>query len=81
MFKPINYGYNDSKGSKEQQSDLIVGDLIVGKSLLNSQYQYKQNEDKPILEFIKILREEKAKINLITDKFIYPQNNNYERQN
>jgi len=72
MFKPINYGY--FSGSYSQ-------DLIVGKSLLNTQYQYKLNEDKPILEFITILREEKEKINLITDKFIYPQNNNYERRN
>jgi hypothetical protein len=86
MFKPINYGYNDSKGcgregSKEQQSDLIVRDLIVrdlivrdlivrdlivGKSLLNTQCQYKLNDDKPILEFIKIFREDKNKTNLIT---------------
>jgi len=79
MFKPINYGYNDSKGkkSKEQQSDLIVGDLIVGKSLLNTRCQYKLNDDKPILEFIKIFREDKK--NLITGEFIYQQNNNDEQ--
>jgi len=81
MFKPINYGYNDSKGkkSKEQQSDLIVGDLIVGKSLLNTRCQYKLNDDKPILEFIKIFREDKDKKNLITGEFIYQQNNNDEQ--
>ena len=81
MFKPINYGYNDSKGkkSKEQQSDLIVRDLIVGKSLLNTQCQYKLNDDKPILEFIKIFREDKDKKNLITGEFIYQQNNNDEQ--
>jgi hypothetical protein len=81
MFKPINYGYCDSKGpkSKEQQSDLIVRDLIVGKSLLNTQCQYKLNDDKPILEFIKIFREDKDKTNLITGEFIYQQNNNDEQ--
>ena len=85
MFKPINYGYNDSKGSEgsegseEQQSDLIVRDLIVGKSLLNTQCQYKLNDDKPILEFIKIFREDKNKTNLITGEFIYQQNNNDEQ--
>ena len=82
MFKPINYGYCDSKGtkSKEQQSDLIVRDLIFGKSLLNTRCQYKLNDDKPILEFIKIFREEKNKTNLITGKFIYQQNNNDDEQ-
>ena len=81
MFKPINYGYNDSKGkkSKEQQSDLIVGDLIVGKSLLNTRCQYKLNDDKTILEFIKIFKEDKDKKNLITGEFIYQQNNNDEQ--
>jgi hypothetical protein len=73
MFKPINYGYNDSKGSKDQQSDLIINDIIVGKSLLNTQCQYKLNDDKPILEFIKNFREDKT--NLIANKFIYQQNN------
>jgi len=68
MFKPISYGYcNDSYSQSS--------DLIIGKSLLNTQYQYKLNEDKPILGFIKLLREEKEKKNLIEDKFIYPQNN------
>jgi len=76
MFKPINYGYNDSKGSKDQQSDLIISDIIVGKSLLNTQCQYKLNDDKPILEFIKIFKEE---TNLIANKFIYQQNNNDEQ--
>ena len=79
MFKPINYGYCDSKGKNEQQSDFIVSDFIVGKSLLNTRCQYKLNDDKPILEFIKIFREEKNKTNLITDKFIYQQNNNDEQ--
>jgi len=81
MFKPINYGYNDSKGkkTKEQQSDLIVGDLIVGKSLLNTRCQYKLNDDKTILEFIKIFKEDKDKKNLITGEFIYQQNNNDEQ--
>jgi len=73
MFKPINYGYNDSKGSKDQQSDLIINDIIVGKSLLNTQCQYKLNDDKPILEFIQNFREDKT--NLIANKFIYQQNN------
>ena len=74
MFKPISYGYcNDSYSQSS--------DLIVGKSLLNTQYRYKLNEDKPILEFIKLFREEeeKDKTNLIEDKFIYPQNNNHGR--
>ena len=74
MFKPINYGYCDSKGKNEQQSD-----FIVGKSLLNTQCQYKLNDDKPILEFIKIFREDKDKTNLITGEFIYQQNNNDEQ--
>ena len=73
MFKPIKYGYNDSKDSKDQQSDLIISDIIVGKSLLNTQCQYKLNDDKPILEFIKNFREDKT--NLIANKFIYQQNN------
>ena len=77
MFKPINYGYCDSKGKNEQQSDFIVSDFIVGKSLLNTQFQYKLNDDKPILEFIKIFREYKK--NLITGEFIYQQNNNDEQ--
>ena len=84
MFKPINYGYCDSKGrgregSNEQQSDLIVSDLIVGKSLLNTQCQCKLNDDKPILEFIKNFREAKDKTNLIVGKFIYQQNHNDEQ--
>jgi len=76
MFKPINYGYNDSKDSKDskdQQSDLIISDIIAGKSLLNTQCQYKLNDDKPILEFIQNFREDKT--NLIANKFIYQQNN------
>ena len=79
MFKPINYGYCDSKGKNEQQSDFIVSDFIVGKSLLNTRCQYKLNDDKPILEFIKIFREDKNKTNLITGEFIYQQNNNDEQ--
>ena len=72
MFKPISYGYcNDSYSQSS--------DLIVGKSLLNTRCQYKLNDDKPILEFIKIFREDKDKKNLITGEFIYQQNNNDEQ--
>ena len=67
MFKPVDNGYCNSS---EYQAQV----LIVGNSLLNSQYQYKLNEDKPILEFIKTVREEKEKEtkekNLITDDLI-----------
>ena len=68
MFKPVDYGYCNESEYRAQV-------LIVGRSLLHSQYQYKQNDDKPILEFIKTVREgqeeeikEKNLINdLITD--------------
>ena len=64
MFKPVNYGYYNSS---EYRAEV----LIVGRSLLHSQYQCKLNEDKPILEFIKNVKrdkeEETKEKNLITD--------------
>ena len=45
MFKPIDYGYSDDS--------YLQSKIITGRSLLNTSYQFKQNEEKPILEFIK----------------------------
>jgi len=69
MFKPIDYGYSDD-------SEPNYHKIIIGRSLLNTKHQFKQNEDKPILEFIKTFRDKEK--NLIDDIYKSNKSNNYE---
>ena len=53
MFKPIDYEYSDDS--------YLQSKIIIGRSLLNTSYQFKQNEEKPILEFIKTFSSSREK--------------------
>ena len=56
MFKSIDYGYSD-ESHESHESEPNYHKIIIGRSMLNTKHQFKQNEDKPILEFIKTFRE------------------------
>ena len=72
MFKSIDYGYSDESHESEPKYHKI----IIGRSMLNTKHQFKQNEDKSILEFIKTFRDKEK--NLIDDIYKSNKSNNYE---
>jgi|TARA_B110000902_G_scaffold42768_1_gene46774 hypothetical protein len=75
MFKSIDYGYSD-ESHESHESEPKYHKIIIGRSMLNTKHQFKQNEDKPILEFIKTFRDKEK--NLIDDIYKSNKSNNYE---
>ena len=78
MFKSIDYGYSDEshESHESHESEPNYHKIIIGRSMLNTKHQFKQNEDKPILEFIKTFRDKEK--NLIDQDYKSNKSNNYE---